>query len=123
MKITMYELLGLIKDGKPPKKIKYRDNIWEYTSTVIGKGYQYYSEFYQEWETLQKQVYIEECLNDEIEIIEEDTKLNKINLNYSVPYAIYDMKALRETLEEIIENQRTHEDRINELIDEVNKLK
>ncbi len=57
------------------------------------------------------------------EIIEEDTKLNKINLNYSVPNAIYDMKVLRETLEEIIENQRIHEDRINELIDEVNKLK
>lgn len=62
-------------------------------------------------------------LNDEIEIIEEDIKLKKINLNYSVPYAIYDMKVLRETLEEIIENQRIHEDRINELIDEVNKLK
>lgn len=57
------------------------------------------------------------------EIIEEDTKLKKINLNYSVPYAIDDMKVLRETLEEIIENQRIHEDRINELIDEVNKLK
>lgn len=28
MKITIYELLGLIKDGKAPKKIKYDDLIW-----------------------------------------------------------------------------------------------
>lgn len=28
MKITIYELLGLIKDGKAPKKIKYRNKIY-----------------------------------------------------------------------------------------------
>ena len=30
MKITMYELLGLIKDGKAPKKIKFCGNIYEW---------------------------------------------------------------------------------------------
>ena len=30
MKITMYELLGLVKDGKAPKKIKYKDKIYYY---------------------------------------------------------------------------------------------
>ena len=30
MKITMYELLGLVKDGKAPKKIKFRNEIYEY---------------------------------------------------------------------------------------------
>ena len=30
MKITIYELLGLIKDGKAPKKIKVTGNIYEY---------------------------------------------------------------------------------------------
>lgn len=30
MKITMYELLGMVKDGKAPKKIKYINSIWEY---------------------------------------------------------------------------------------------
>lgn len=48
------------------------------------------------------------------------TKLVKI---IDSKYVQYDMKVLRETLEEIIENQRIHEDRTNELIDEVNKLK
>ena len=27
MKITMYELLGLVKDGKAPKKISYNDAV------------------------------------------------------------------------------------------------
>lgn len=78
MKITMYELFGLIKDGKAPKKIRYRDIIWKYTSTVKGKGYQYYSKGYEEWKTLQNQVYLEECLNDEIEIIKEDKEFEDI---------------------------------------------
>lgn len=30
MKITIYELLGLIKDGKAPKKIKYKSHYWKY---------------------------------------------------------------------------------------------
>lgn len=30
MKITLYELLGLIKEGKAPKKIKVTGNIYEY---------------------------------------------------------------------------------------------
>lgn len=30
MKIDIYTLLGLVKDGKAPKKIKYKNNIYEY---------------------------------------------------------------------------------------------
>lgn len=30
MKITIYELLGLIKEGKAPKKIKIAENIYEF---------------------------------------------------------------------------------------------
>ena len=70
--MKIIDLLVKIANGEEvPKKIRYRDNIWEYTSTILGKGYQYYSECYQEWKTLQNQVYLEECLNDEVEIIEE----------------------------------------------------
>ena len=32
-KITMYELIGLVKEGKAPKKIEYNGNIWEYTGS------------------------------------------------------------------------------------------
>lgn len=34
MQITIYELLGMIKDGKAPKKIKYIDFIWEYDKEI-----------------------------------------------------------------------------------------
>lgn len=57
---------------------------------------------------------------DEIEII--DKKMCRINLYYYVPNKIQDKKVLRETLEKIIENQRTQEDKINEIIDKVNKF-
>ena len=30
MKITIYELLGMVKDGKQPRKIKYKKTIYQY---------------------------------------------------------------------------------------------
>ena len=30
MKITIYELIGLVKDGKAPEKIRYNNEIWKY---------------------------------------------------------------------------------------------
>ena len=108
MKIKIYDLLGLVKDGKAPKKIKYRDNIWGYVSTIMGTGYQYYSTFFEEWKTLQNQVYLEEHLNDEVEIIEEPKKIEKIDFG---------------TLNTQKEKNRAMKDTINKLIDEINNLK
>lgn len=34
MKITIYELLGLVKEGKAPKKIKFRNEIYEYENHI-----------------------------------------------------------------------------------------
>ena len=41
MKITFYELLGLVKDGKAPKKIKYNNIELEY-SEENEDYYRYY---------------------------------------------------------------------------------
>lgn len=116
MKITIYELLGLVKDGKAPKKIIYRDNIWEYVSTIMGTGYQYYSTFFEEWKTLQNQVYLEEHLNDEVEIIEEDKKIEKLNLPSFEEFETMNVA------EQYVATAKEY-DVLNELIDEVNKLK
>lgn len=35
MKITIYELLGLVKDGKAPKKIKYKNNIFYFDKKIL----------------------------------------------------------------------------------------
>jgi hypothetical protein len=64
MKITIYELLGLIKDGKQPKYISIDGAklFWN------GKTYQFETEYC----TLSWDCYIEDKqLNYEIEIIEE----------------------------------------------------
>ncbi len=35
MKMTFYELLGLVKDGKAPKKIKYESKTYSYDELEI----------------------------------------------------------------------------------------
>lgn len=70
--ITMYELLGLVKDGKAPKKIKYKDIVYELTDKKIwadevysneGKGY------------IKLNFIHIKSLNDEVEILEEEKKI------------------------------------------------
>ena len=68
MIITMYELLGLIKDGKAPKKIKKN---WEYEYKYDGFRNEYHymnhenKRFDEEW-------LIFSIINDEIEILDEE---------------------------------------------------
>lgn len=77
--IKVIDLLNKIANGEEvPKEIRYRDKRWEYTTTFLGTGYQYYDFGFQEWKTLQRQVYLEEHLNDEVEIIEEDEEIEKL---------------------------------------------
>lgn len=109
MKITIYELLGLVKDGKAPKKIKYEDEIWEclkeeYYSCKNGRillGDLFFN--YK----------IQTFINDEVEIIEEPKKIEKLELESG---KIDD--------QEFIAKYITHNRyKINELIDEINNLK
>ncbi len=68
MKITMYELLGLVKDGKAPKKIKYHNYICYYDDG------DYKLENGSEW--LFANEYIDlKYLNETVEILEEEKKI------------------------------------------------
>lgn len=71
--ITIYELLGLIKDGKAPKMIKYKDNNYIFTGydyrcilTDIEKG------FVEYWLIGNYNQELNFLLNEKIEILEED---------------------------------------------------
>ena len=71
--ITVYELLGLIKDGKAPKKIKYENNIYEFTNydyrrvvTEIERG------FVEYWLIGNYNQDLQSLLNEKIEILEEN---------------------------------------------------
>lgn len=108
MKITIYELLGLVKDGKAPKKIKYNGVELEYDE-LRKDYYKYCSKGLFEY----KFTICSNFLNDEVEIIEEPKKIEKLELESG---KIDD----KEFLAKYITHNRH---KINEIIDEINKIK
>lgn len=130
MKITIYELLGLIKDGKAPKKIKLRNEIYEYKNNIengfidyVGTEKETNIEFY-----LSSYIgnnYISDIFTNEVEIIEEPKKIEKL------PY--YSLEKIQKSknkdewyvnrLDLLEKRINDYHNKINELIDEINKLK
>lgn len=110
MKITFYELLGLVKDGKAPKKIIYNNIELEYDE----KNEDYYS-YYGGGLFEFKFGNCKNFLNDEVEIIEEPKKIEKLNDKLGLFGDGNTQKIINE-----LNYTRTI---INELIDEINNLK
>ncbi len=104
MKITIYDLLGLVKDDKAPQKIKYKYSIYELTS----ERNDYYCKNEMRWFT--NEINSLGVLNDEVEIIEEPKKIEKL------PNNITDNAGATR-------DQRIIANKINEIIDEINNLK
>lgn len=69
--ITIYELVGLIKEGKAPKKIKYENNIYEFTNydylCILHKKGQ---EFVEYWLIGNYIKDLQSLLNEKVEILE-----------------------------------------------------
>jgi hypothetical protein len=74
--ITIYELLGLVKDGKQPRRIKYYDRIYIYDNYKGDSGY--VDKTVEPYKWFVKECDIERDLNDTVEIIEDNDKLEKI---------------------------------------------
>lgn len=79
MKITIYELLGLVKDGKAPKKIKFRNVIYEYKNNIedgfidyVGIEKETNVSFYLSSHF--RNNYISNIFTDEVEILDEEPK-------------------------------------------------
>ena len=117
MKITIYELLGLVKDGKAPKKIKYNDILWIYSNE--NQDYLSLTENDDLFGHLFTNLSTNGFINDEVEIIEEQKKIEKISWGEKESLAMYFT-----TSEEILA-RRTEKlkSSLNELIDEINNLK
>ena len=78
MKITIYELLGMIKDNKAPKKIWFNNNEWRLS------GNDYYCD--EEREYLFDISVVTDILNDKVEILEttityKPDKIEKIDID------------------------------------------
>lgn len=115
MKITIYELLGLAKDGKVPQKIKYEYSIYELTPEMND----YYCKNEMRWFT--NEINSLGVLNDYVEIIEEPKKIEKIEMvgcNVRVPVLNNELVGTDTPLA-----LETTIVKINEIIDEINNLK
>ena len=117
MKIDIYTLLGLIKDGKAPKKIKYKNNIYEYD----GETQNYCSPINMIWDFLIGKDIVA-LLNDEVEIIEEDKKIEKIEI-YEDEDGHYFLNNRYNKIYIRCDETDFMADKFNELIDEINNLK
>lgn len=110
-------LVKIANREEVPKKIKYQDEIWEYK--------EYNSDYKNEdiylFEHLFKWFNTKYFINYGVEIIEEDKKIEKIKSNGDEFYSDY--------IETWISKNKTDAyceflmNKINELIDEVNKSK
>lgn len=116
MKITMYELLGLVKDGKAPKKIAINGIEIEYDKD-IKDYYPYYNKCLFEY----KFSTCKNFLNDEVEIIEEPKKIEKISWREKESLAgDFTASEKQKILARRTEKLKSS---LNELIDEINKSK
>lgn len=108
MKIKIIDLLNKIANNEEvPKKIKWLEQIYEYSDNdkfYYQNGYSMYRDFYTEGN----------CLNEDVEIIEEPKKIEKLDYKYVNTYG--NVSQHRKSEEPLI-------DKINELIDEINNLK
>ena len=65
--ITIYELLGLIKDSKAPKKIEYKGDTYIYA----GDDYSI-NDNREDWLITKYDYFLTNFLSEEVEILEED---------------------------------------------------
>lgn len=127
MKITLYELLGLVKDGKAPKKIKFRNEIYEYKNNIedgfidyVGIEKETNERFY-----LSSNIgnnYISDIFTDEVEIIEEPKKIERIEM-YQDEEGHYFLNKQDRKVYVNCDEMDFMVDKFNELIEEIEKLK
>ena len=110
--ISVYELLGLIKDEKAPKKIKVLDDFYEYDKYnefyYNEEGYSLYRLFYEEGN----------ALDIEVEILEEDKPIIE-KLYIGKNDITYDDGAIDD--DELVDNFIDVKDKLNEVIDYINR--
>lgn len=102
MKIKMIDLFKLMLERKAPKKIRVLGIDMTFIETAE------WGEYEDDDGYKLSSFRLIDCLNEDVEIIEEQKKIKKIDFG---------------TLNTQKEKNRVMKDTINELIDEINKLK
>ncbi len=121
--MKIIDLLVKISQGeRMPKKIKYEGYVWEYSTD--GKDY-YRNDVDEEYIYLFQDLFKKETgffINNEVEIIEEPKKIEKIKILIDEINMEYVANDKGEKLS-YSESDLIFADRINKLIEEINKLK
>lgn len=117
--ITMYELLGMVKDGKAPKRIRIRSAGGVYDKEFYFDGNIYmYKDEYEEY-AMTDDISIEMSLNDEVEILEEEKKIPEKEKIYKIEDDLpYESLIVWQRA-----NNKIFEKQINEIIDYLDYLK
>ena len=117
VKITIYELLDLIKNDKAPKKIKYNELIWCFDDGLEN----YEQQGIRLFDILFKRLVTSTALEEKVEIPEEPKKIEKISWREKESLA----GELTANEKQNILARRTEKlkSSLNELIDEINNLK
>lgn len=120
MKIDIYTLLGLIKDGKAPKKIKYKELIIEYDEELFD----YWCEnLFTDTGYLLKGIFATDKnhLNDEVEILDEEDEFidikplvlktfertgEAVTIDRFEDYSFDNFISIEDTLAKVILNQK-----------------
>lgn len=123
MELTLYELLGLIKDNKAPKKVLIHDTVYYLLQDEEIYVYSRNNHNIRDWERfIDHSINITRCLNDEVlilennnevEIIEEEKEIEEIEMCTSGIMGFDGVENITSALK----------DKINELVREVNKIK
>lgn len=116
VEITIYELLGLIKDNKAPKKIRCDGLDYEFSTNDEGIDYigidkETSGKYYLT--SVIGNNYLSDIFSTTVEIVEEEKEIEELDLGEARPNG--------ECIISI--NDKKIQDKINELVREVNKLK
>ena len=116
MEITMYELLGMIKDNKAPKKIEYNGKIYNYEdSDYFAIDYGYLFDRYN----------VSGILNNNVEIIEpQGHKIpEKLNTWFGIePVNLDSPNTFKDNSKYIDFNTEMFFDKINEILDYLKEI-
>ena len=122
--ITLYELLGLIKDGKAPKKIEYKGDIYIFAGEDYSKN-----DDRETWLITEDDYFLSTFLNEEVEILPEENdewedieELGKLNFGGDCKTRYYSKNAIGyefpeeiiNIINQIIKNQKYLKERLIE---------
>lgn len=120
--MKVIELLNKIANGEEiPKKIKYQNYIYEYQHRRdTENSFNYMCN--ENGEYLSRRYFIDNILNEEVEIIEENKKLKHIGKSYNIRKFDDNFNVNAYDFEEMIKFIQDIYDKVEDIIDKINKM-